>query len=80
MIAGPPFRSATGPLSGGPSWSTGEDVKQGLLEYALVAAFLALAAAGAIALFGDELRGALGLRPPAAAAPSPPPAAPAARQ
>jgi hypothetical protein len=46
-------------------------MKQGLVEYALVTAFLALAAAGAIALFGDEIRGALGMRPP-----SPPPAAP----
>ncbi len=54
-------------------------MKQGLVEYALVTAFLALAAAGAIALFGDELRGALGLRPPAAA-PAPPPPAPPARQ
>ncbi len=41
------------------------------MEYALVTAFLALAAAGAIAIFGDELREALGLR----AAPARPPAA-----
>jgi hypothetical protein len=39
-------------------------MKQGLTEYAIVTAFLALAAAGAIAIFGDELRGALGLGPP----------------
>jgi hypothetical protein len=52
-------------------------MKQGLVEYALVTAFLALAAAGAFALFGDELRGALGLRPPAAAAPAASPTPPA---
>jgi hypothetical protein len=50
-------------------------MRQGLLEYALVTAFLALAAAGALAIFGDEIRGALGLRapPPAASAPAPAP-------
>jgi len=37
----------------------------GVLEYALVTAFLALAVAGALILFGDEIRGALGLRSPA---------------
>jgi hypothetical protein len=36
--------------------------REGLREYALVTAFLALAAAGAILLFGDQLRAALGLR------------------
>ncbi len=36
--------------------------REGLREYALVTAFLALAAAGAIILFGDQLRAALGLR------------------
>ena len=46
-------------------------MRQGLVEYGLVTAFLALAAAGAIAIFGDEIRGALGLGPP----PAPPPAA-----
>jgi hypothetical protein len=46
-------------------------MRRGLVEYALVTAFLALAAAGAIAIFGDELREALGLR----AAPARPPAA-----
>ncbi len=40
--------------------------RQGLAELLLVTAFLALAAAGTVALFGDELRAALG-RPPAAA-------------
>ncbi len=34
---------------------------EGLREYALVTVFLALAVAGALILFGDELRGALGL-------------------
>jgi hypothetical protein len=33
---------------------------QGLWEYALLTAFLALAAAGAWILFGDQLRAALG--------------------
>jgi hypothetical protein len=33
---------------------------QGLGEYALLIAFLALAAAGAFILFGDEIRAALG--------------------
>jgi len=43
--------------------------RQGLVELLLVTAFLALAAAGAVALFGDELRQALGRRAPPAAAP-----------
>ncbi|HTN52287.1 MAG TPA: hypothetical protein VML50_07805 [Anaeromyxobacter sp.] len=58
--------------------------RQGLLEYLLLVGFLALAAAGAIALFGDELRSAFGLRParppaaaPAGLRPAGPPAAPA---
>ncbi len=45
-------------------------MKQGVTEWALVTAFLALAAAGAVAIFGDEIRAALGVRP-SAAAPSP---------
>lgn len=54
-------------------------MRQGLVEYAFVSAFLALAVAGALAIFGDEIRGALGLQPaPAAAAPTPADAAPAA--
>jgi hypothetical protein len=57
-------------------------VRQGLVELALVTAFLALAAAGAVAIFGDELRAALGVDPPAvrapAAAPARGPAPPAA--
>lgn len=40
-------------------------MKQGLTEYAIVTAFLALAVAGALALFGDEIRTALGVGPPA---------------
>jgi hypothetical protein len=36
--------------------------RESLREYALVTAFLVLAAAGAIVLFGDEIRAALGLR------------------
>ena len=38
-------------------------MKQGVTEWALVTAFLAVAAAGAIAIFGDEIRAALGVRP-----------------
>ncbi len=45
--------------------------REGVREYALVTAFLALAVVGALILFGDEIRGALGLR---TAAPEPPPA------
>ena len=45
-------------------------MRRGLVEYALVTAFLALAAAGAIAIFGDEIRAALGLRPAPARAPA----------
>ncbi len=41
---------------------------EGVREYVLVTAFLALAVAGVLILFGDDLRGALGL---GAAAPPP---------
>jgi hypothetical protein len=37
----------------------------GLREYLLVTALLALAAAGALILYGDQIRGALGLTPAA---------------
>jgi hypothetical protein len=37
----------------------------GLREYVLVTALLALAAAGALILYGDQIRGALGLAPAA---------------
>ncbi len=47
-------------------------MKSGLVEYALITGFLVLAAVGAIAIFGDEIRSALGVRPPG------PPAASAA--
>ena len=47
-------------------------MKPAVIEWALVTAFLTLAAAGAVAIFGDELREALGVRPAARA--------PAARQ
>jgi hypothetical protein len=45
--------------------------RRGLLEVLLVTGFLALAATGAVALFGDELRQAFGAGAtgPAAAAP-----------
>jgi hypothetical protein len=36
--------------------------REGLREYALVTAFLILAAVGAVILFGDQIRSALGLR------------------
>ena len=42
--------------------------RQGMVEYLLVVAFVALAVAGAVALFGDEIRAALGTPP---ARPSP---------
>ena len=38
--------------------------RQGMVEYLLVVAFVALAVVGALALFGDEIRGALGPPPP----------------
>jgi hypothetical protein len=50
-------------------------MKQGLVEYALVTAFLALVAVGALAVFGDEIRGALGLPPTPAPASAPAPGA-----
>ncbi|HET8539691.1 MAG TPA: hypothetical protein VFL83_07445 [Anaeromyxobacter sp.] len=54
-------------------------MKQGVTEWALVTAFLALAAAGAVAIFGDEIRAALGVGPTARTrAARPAPAAPAA--
>jgi hypothetical protein len=52
-------------------------MKQGLVEWAFVTAFVALAAAGAIAVFGGELHAALGLGPaPSAVVPAPPAAPP----
>ena len=47
--------------------------RQGLVEVLLLTGFLALVAAGAVALFGDELRQAFGAAPP------PAPASPRAR-
>ncbi len=38
--------------------------RQGLVELLLVSAVLALGAAGAAALFGDEIRAAFGAPPP----------------
>jgi Flp pilus assembly pilin Flp len=34
--------------------------REGIAEYLIVFAFVALAIAGALALFGDDIRGALG--------------------
>ena len=48
-------------------------MRQGLVEWVLVTAFLALAAAGAVAIFGDELRATLGLSSPGGSAPPAPP-------
>ncbi len=39
--------------------------REGLVEYLFVAGLLALAVIGAVALFGDEIRAALGAPPPA---------------
>jgi hypothetical protein len=52
-------------------------MRQGLAEYALVTGVLVALAAGAIALYGDELRAALGVRRPAPVAARPAPAGPA---
>jgi hypothetical protein len=43
-------------------------MKQGLVEWALVTAFLALAAAGAAHFLGDDIRAAFGVRRPPAGA------------
>lgn len=50
--------------------------RQGLAEYLLLVAALAILAAGAVALFGPEIRGALGTPPPGGAAPAPAPPSP----
>jgi hypothetical protein len=42
--------------------------REGLAEYAFLVGFLVLAATGAVVLFGDEIRAALGLRPSGTAA------------
>jgi hypothetical protein len=49
----------------------GRPSRQGLVELLLVVGFLALAAAGAVALFGDDLRRTFGTRPPTSAARAP---------
>jgi hypothetical protein len=47
--------------------------RQGLVEYLLVTGFLLVAAAGAVAIFGGELRDVFGVRgPPAGATQTPP--------
>lgn len=50
--------------------------RQGLVELLLVTGFLALAAAGAVAIFGDELRQAFGAPAPADRSPAAPVYAP----
>jgi hypothetical protein len=55
-----------------PSTEPARPSRQGLAELLLLAGFLALAAGGAVALFGAELRQAFGLpAAPASAAPGP---------
>ncbi len=44
--------------------------RQGLVEYFIVLALLALAAVGTVAIFGDDVRALFGIAPPRAAAPS----------
>jgi hypothetical protein len=46
--------------------------RQGLAELLLLVGFLALAAGGAVAVFGGELRQAFGAQPPVAATPAGP--------
>jgi hypothetical protein len=46
--------------------------RRGLTEYLLLVAFLALAAAGGLAVFGDDLRAVFGVRPPPGAVARPP--------
>lgn len=50
--------------------------RQGLVELLLLVGFLVLAAAGAVAVFGAELRQAFGAPPPPPAAPAGPARAP----
>ncbi len=57
LLVNPPAEPAPRPAS-----------REGLIEYAIVAAFVALAIVGALALFGEEIRAALGT-PPAQTSP-----------
>ncbi len=50
--------------------------RRGLAELVLLVGFLALAAGGAVAVFGGELRQAFGAQPPATATPAGPVRAP----
>jgi hypothetical protein len=69
--AGPP--SHRRPVTPAPSDDPAPPSRQGLAELLLLVGFLALAAGGAVAIFGAELRQAFGAPPP----PATPPAAPA---
>jgi hypothetical protein len=51
-------------------------MRQGLTELAVLTAALVALAAGAVVLYGDELRAALGVRPPPAARAAAPGSAP----
>lgn len=67
-MTAPPSRRMVVPAMAAPSPTRPtRPSRQGLVELLLLTGFLALAAAGVVALFGDELRGALGGRPAAAA-------------
>jgi len=63
-------------MSGPPTTDPAPPSRQGLTELLLLVGFLALAAGGAVAVFGPELRQAFGATPgpasPAAPARSPP--------
>jgi hypothetical protein len=48
---------------------TGRPSRQGLMELLLLVGFLAVAAAGAVALFGEEIRQAFAAQPAGPAAP-----------
>jgi hypothetical protein len=50
--------------------------RRGLTEYLLLVGFLVLVAAGAVALFGGEIRAALGVRAPGSVPAARPPAQP----
>ena len=66
-------------MPGGAGSVTVRPVRRGLVEWAVVTAVLALAAAGAAHVFGDEIRAAFGVHPPSSTHPGAASAAPAPR-
>jgi hypothetical protein len=64
-------------MAGTPQRGGGRASREGLLEYLVVVSLLALAAAGAAAVFGDRIREIFGARPPPAPASAPSAASPA---